>query len=133
MPDSYTYQWKRYAADGTTFEASIGEDSDEYTLTASEEGKKVKVEVSFVDNRHQRGAAGQRRLPGERDGGTAAPVVNTPPTASDGTVTTNEDTDHTFAATNFGYADSEGDPLASVKITGLPAAGEADPGRHGDR
>ena len=53
----------------------------------------------------------------------AAPVVNTPPTASDGTVTTNEDTDHTFAAADFSYADTEGDPLASVKITGLPAAG----------
>ena len=27
--DSYTYQWKRYAADGTIFEADIGEDSDD--------------------------------------------------------------------------------------------------------
>ena len=39
-------------------------------------------------------------------------------------MTTNEDTDHTFAADDFGYADSEDNPLASVKITGLPAAGE---------
>ena len=38
-------------------------------------------------------------------------------------MTTNEDTDHTFAADNFSYADSEDNPLASVKITGLPAAG----------
>ena len=38
-------------------------------------------------------------------------------------MTPNEDTDHTFTATDFGYADSDGDALASVKITGLPAPG----------
>ena len=38
-------------------------------------------------------------------------------------MTTNEDTDHTFAAYEFGYADADGDALASVKITELPAAG----------
>ena len=37
----------------------------------------------------------------------AAPVVNTPPTASDGTVTTNEDTDHAFAEADFSYSDSD--------------------------
>ena len=51
-------------------------------------------------------------------------AVNDPPTAAHGTVTPNEDTDHTFTATDFGYLDSEDNPLASVKITGLPAAGE---------
>ena len=51
------------------------------------------------------------------------PPVNDPPTAANGTVTTNEDTDHTFAAADFSYADSEDNPLESVKITGLPTAG----------
>ena len=50
LPGSFTYQWKRFAADGTTFEANIGTNSRTYTLTSSEEGKKVKVEVSFTDN-----------------------------------------------------------------------------------
>ena len=50
LPDSFTYQWKRFAADGTTFEANIGTNSRTYTLTSSEEGKTVKVEVSFTDN-----------------------------------------------------------------------------------
>ena len=50
LPNSFTYQWKRFAADGTTFEANIGTNSRTYTLTSSEEGKKVKVEVSFTDN-----------------------------------------------------------------------------------
>ena len=34
LPNSLTYQWKRYAAAGTTFEANIGEDASTYTLTA---------------------------------------------------------------------------------------------------
>ena len=50
LPSSFTHQWKRFAADGTTFEENIGTDSDTYTLTESELGKKVKVEVSFTDN-----------------------------------------------------------------------------------
>ena len=50
LPDTFNYQWKRYAADGTTFEADIGTDASTYTLTAAEEGKKVLVEVSFTDN-----------------------------------------------------------------------------------
>ena len=50
LPSSFTHQWKRFAADGTTFEENIGTDSDTYTLTDSELGKKVKVEVSFTDN-----------------------------------------------------------------------------------
>ena len=50
LPGTFTYQWKRYAANGTTFEANIGANSSTYTLTASEEGKKVKIEVSFTDN-----------------------------------------------------------------------------------
>ena len=50
LPGSFTHQWKRFAADGTTFEQNIGTDSDTYTLTASELGKKVRVEISFTDN-----------------------------------------------------------------------------------
>ena len=36
---------------------------------------------------------------------------------------TNEDAAHTFAAAQFGYSDSEGDALSSVKIVTLPADG----------
>ena len=51
------------------------------------------------------------------------PQVNSPPTASDGTVTTDEDAVHTFTAANFSYSDTDNDPLSSVKIIELPAAG----------
>ena len=121
VPSAFTYQWKRYAADGTTFEANIGTNSMTYTLTASEEGKKVLVEVSFTDN----GGSSEGPLVSALYPLTQSQTVdpNNSPTASDGTVTTNEDTDHTFAAANFSYSDTDSDPLASVKITELPAAG----------
>ena len=46
---------------------------------------------------------------------------DTTPTGTNGAVTTREDRSHTFTDSNFGYADEDGDALASVKITGLPA------------
>ncbi|WP_446830453.1 putative Ig domain-containing protein [Candidatus Foliamicus sp.] len=50
--------------------------------------------------------------------------TNTPPTASDNTVTTDEDTAYTFDAADFNFSDVDsGDTLASVKITGLETAG----------
>ena len=53
-----------------------------------------------------------------------AAVDNTAPTASDASVTTNEDTAHTFAEDEFNFADPDaGDALASVKVVTLPMAG----------
>ena len=52
-------------------------------------------------------------------------AVNTAPTVS-GTpaVTTNEDTEYTFAASDFNFSDTDADDtLSSVKITSLPANG----------
>ena len=50
VPSSISYQWKRFAANGTTFEANIGTNSNRYTLTEGDAGKRLKVEVSFTDN-----------------------------------------------------------------------------------
>ena len=50
VPATFDYQWKRYADDGTTFEANIGANSPTYTLTESDRGRKVSIEVSFTDN-----------------------------------------------------------------------------------
>ena len=53
--------------------------------------------------------------------------TNTPPTASNNTVTTNEDTAYTFAAANFNFADTDGDTdggtLALVEVVTLPTVG----------
>ena len=37
LPRDLTYSWKRFAGDGTTFEANIGRNSNKYTLGSSEE------------------------------------------------------------------------------------------------
>src|SRR5438034_1260522 len=52
--------------------------------------------------------------------------VNDAPAGTDTTVTTNEDTDYTFAAANFGFSDANDSPannFLSVKIATLPGAG----------
>ena len=50
LDDVFTYQWVRVDADGTSNEEDITDATDvTYTLTADERGKKVKVEVRFVD------------------------------------------------------------------------------------
>jgi Ca2+-binding RTX toxin-like protein len=51
-------------------------------------------------------------------------AVNDAPTATDNTLTLAEDGSHTFAASEFGFADIDsGDALASVVISGLPSSG----------
>ena len=48
MPSTFTYQWKRHSAAGV-FEADIGANSNQYTLTSDDVGKKINLEVSFTD------------------------------------------------------------------------------------
>ena len=50
LPGVLTYQWIRVDADGTSNPTNIGTNSDTYTLTSDEGGKRVKVQVSFTDN-----------------------------------------------------------------------------------
>ena len=90
VPNSFNYQWKRYATNGTTFEANIGGDARTYTLTESEEGKKVKVDVRFRDNGGSpEGPLLSAAYPASLSETVGArPVLNTLPTASNPTVTT---------------------------------------------
>ena len=114
---TYTYQWKRYAADGIAFEADIGSDSNMYTLATSEAGKTVRVEVGFTDDDGNYETELSDAYPSN---GTvlAAPVR---PTAADGAVTTMEGVDYTFTAANFNYASGNANSLVSVIITEAPA------------
>ena len=50
-------------------------------------------------------------------------AANTAPTGANNTVTTAQDTAHTFTEADFGYVDADSDMLASVTIETLPAAG----------
>ncbi|MGD1716729.1 tandem-95 repeat protein, partial [Dapis sp. BLCC M172] len=49
--------------------------------------------------------------------------VNDAPTAADNTITINEDSSHTFAETEFGFSDIDGDSLASITISTPPTVG----------
>ncbi|MGD1714689.1 ExeM/NucH family extracellular endonuclease, partial [Dapis sp. BLCC M172] len=48
---------------------------------------------------------------------------NDAPTAADKTITIEEDNNHIFSQTDFSFNDIDGDSLASITITTLPAAG----------
>ncbi len=50
-------------------------------------------------------------------------AVNDAPTATNATLTLNEDTPKTFAAADFGYVDIENSAMVSVKIVALPTLG----------
>ena len=50
LPSAFAYQWKRVDSNGMSNPTNIGTNSATYTLTDSEVGKKVLVEVSFTDN-----------------------------------------------------------------------------------
>ena len=51
LPSSFTYQWVRVDADGTSNEEDITDaTAATYTLTNADAGKRIKVQVSFTDN-----------------------------------------------------------------------------------
>ena len=114
----YGYQWVRVDS-GVETEIS-GATSRTYEVVTADEGKKLKVKVSYTD-----------------DGGTAEEVVsaeteavgvgaNTVPEEADRTVTTDEDTAYTFAAADFGFTDGDGEVLASVDGGDGSRGGESD-------
>ena len=110
----YAYQWVRVDTDAT--EADItGATSRTYEVAAADEGKKLKVEVSYTD-----GDGTPETVPSAE---TATVGSNTAPGAANSAVTTAEDTSYTFQATDFGFTDGDGDALALVEVTTVPGAG----------
>ena len=70
------------------------------------------------------GRGGTRGIATATDTATVGVANNTAPTAAAGSVTTSEDTPHTFDAADFNFSDTDsGDALASVKIESLPTTG----------
>ena len=113
---SYTYQWIRTAAGVDTNIA--GATASTYTLVAADLGTTIKVRVSFTDD-----ASNAETLTSAATAAVAA-APNTLPSASDGTVTTNERQARTFAAADRNFLDTDpGDTLESVEIITLPASG----------
>ncbi|MCS5491767.1 MBG domain-containing protein [Algoriphagus limi] len=56
---------------------------------------------------------------------SAASIPNTPPTASSFTVSNGpfENLTYTFSTSDFGYSDSDGDPLDNIRVESVPSAG----------
>ena len=114
---TYTYQWVRVI--GTTDAHIPGATSSTYTLVTADQGKTIKVKVSFTDN----GGTAETRTSAAT--AAVAAVTNAAPTASNSTVTMNENTSYTFTAADFNFADTDtGDALSSVKIVTLPGSGK---------
>ena len=123
LPSSFTYQWVRVDADGASNEEDItGEIASTYTLTDDDEGKKVKVKVSFTDELNGKEERTSAAYPSSGTVTTAG--TNTAPTAADNTVMMAQDTAYVFTANDFGFEDTDGDTLASVKIVTVPTPGE---------
>ena len=102
LDDVFTYQWVRVDADGTSNEEDITDETDAtYTLTADERGKKVKVEVRFVD------------ILGGEETRTSAPtatLAGVPNTAATGapTITGTAQVGETLTAVTTGIMDANG-------------------------
>ena len=102
LDDVFTYQWVRVDADGTSNEEDITDETDAtYTLTADDRGKKVKVEVRFVD------------ILGGEETCTSAPtatLAGTPNTRATGapTITGTAEVGQTLTAVTTGIMDANG-------------------------
>ena len=107
FPDDYTFQWVREDSDGSNPADIAGATSQTYTLVAADEGKKVRVEVSFTDGAgNAEGPLASEAWPGT---GTIAPAANTPATgkpAISGTAEVGE----TLTAGQGDIADDDGLP-----------------------
>ena len=114
LPASFTYQWVRVDSDRTSTETGVGSNSNTYSPTAADVGKKIRVKVSFTDN------AGNSEGPLTSDAypasGTIAPASITPPPGTDVLVS------NTGEALLLGGTSSIG---AQSFVTGFNAGGYA--------
>ena len=113
---SYAYQWIR--VDDNTETNISGATASTHTLVAADLGTTVKVRVTVTDD-----ASNAETLTSAATA-TVSAAPNTLPLASNGTVTTNEDSAHTFIASEFNFSDADGDTLSNVRIVTLPASGK---------
>ena len=119
-----TYSW---ALPSSTFGATVrfvdNTDSTSVSPRARIISPTAGSVLTFTLTVSGRGSSGGRR-PNDTDTATVTVSGNSVPTASDGTVTTDEDSAHTFAAGEFNFADTDtDDALSSVKVVTLPLAG----------
>ena len=116
---TYTYEWLRVGANGT--EAVIaGASSATYTLTAEDVGAKLRVRVRFTDALDGKEALTSEAYPSTR----TVRAADKAPTATDGTVTVDEDGWYAFRAADFNLAGGgSADRLRSVVVETRSTAG----------
>ena len=111
LDDVFTYQWVRVDADGTSNEEDITDETDAtYTLTADERGKKVKVEVRFVDilgGEETRTSAATETVPGVTVSKTALTVTEEDTTGDSYTVVLDSQPTATVTVTVAGHAGTD--------------------------
>ena len=112
----FRYQWIRVdGGNETDIPLANGISYQPVDLDA---GKRLKVRVSFYDDQF----AEETRFSAATD--VVQGLPNSPPTASNGTITITEDTPDTFDIADFNFSDVDSeDSLASVTVVSLPAAG----------
>ena len=96
----------------------VGDNTDTIKLETGEYIRSVALQVEAVLGHGVLGTQSGHKV----DGSLTPP--NIPPTASDGTVKTAQNTAYAFSADDFNFADADtGDTLDKVKIVTLPGAG----------
>ncbi|MGF1569518.1 MAG: choice-of-anchor L domain-containing protein [Nodosilinea sp.] len=112
-----SYQWQ-VSSTGTGGWGDISEaTSSTLTLTAGQANQFIRVRVLYSDGTFS-------NTINSAASGSPVPPPNTPPTATNSTVTATEDITYTFTVGNFNFSDADsGDTLQTVKITSLPSSG----------
>ena len=116
---TFAYEWLRVGADGTAA-VIAGATSAAYTLTAADVGAKLRVRVRFTDTLEGKEALTSVAYPSTR----TVRAADSGPTATDGTVTVDEDSAYAFRAADFNFAGGDSaDRLRRVVVETLPATG----------
>ena len=114
---TYTYQWRRVDADGMSNQTDIGTDASTYTLVAADEGKKIRVEVSFQDDSSYDEALTSDAYPSGTNTVAAAQIDNRAPTFTEGDSATRSVAEYTVALTNIGNPVGATDTDTSDELT----------------
>ena len=101
---AWRYQWMRVASDGTSNATDIGTDSSTYTLTSADQGKKVKVKVSFQDDA---GFPGERTSDAYPSTGTVTATTNAAATGQP-TIAGTPQVSQTLTTSTSAIADTNG-------------------------
>ena len=116
---AYTYQWIRVATDNTESDIATNGTSKTYTAVAADQGKKLKVKVSFQDD------AGNAESRTSDATGTVEPVALPVVTIAEGTSPVTEGTAATFTLSRTGATTAALPVTVAVSESGAMISGTA--------